>query len=503
MNYPYWDAGMGYGFLMALISILHVFISHFAVGGGFYLVIVEMLARRQNNAPFLEYLRRLSKFFILLTLVTGALTGVGIWFIIGLLNPAATEALIHNFVWGWATEWSFFVIEIAAAILYYYGWECLSPRRHLILGWIYFGAAYVSLFVINGIVSFMLTPGAWLRTGNFWDGLFNPTFWPSLILRSGVSILLAGLFAQVVAPGEWEARLKSRLVRLNASWGLAGLLIALPAFYWYWLAIPASVREKAVQLLPTPMLAIHRSIIFASLLLALLILIGMFPKLCGRPVALFLLIVGMGWFGSFEWFRESIRKPYVIHGYMYGTGIAVAEGAAIKAKGILANLPFRSGNDGRDIFRRACGSCHTLRGYKGLGQHFDGMDIPFIASFIKGAHSALGNMPEFLGTDQERQQLAEYLASETDRRTVAQIYHLEGTALGRKVFALRCGICHQLGGFRDPSAAFAGADYDSLNALLDAAESFSPRMPAFTGDSAERKALVDFLLQKIRNGGDR
>jgi hypothetical protein len=33
MIYPHWDAGIGYGFLMALISILHVFISHFAVGG--------------------------------------------------------------------------------------------------------------------------------------------------------------------------------------------------------------------------------------------------------------------------------------------------------------------------------------------------------------------------------------------------------------------------------------------------------------------------------------
>ena len=31
MNYPFWDVGIGYGVLMAVISIVHVFVSHFAV----------------------------------------------------------------------------------------------------------------------------------------------------------------------------------------------------------------------------------------------------------------------------------------------------------------------------------------------------------------------------------------------------------------------------------------------------------------------------------------
>ena len=107
---------------------------------------------------------------MLTTLVAGALTGVGIWFVIGLLNPAATELLIHHFVWGWAIEWTFFVLEILAAILYYSGWKRLSPRAHLALGWVYFAAAWLSLAVINGILSFMLTPGRWLETRSFWDG---------------------------------------------------------------------------------------------------------------------------------------------------------------------------------------------------------------------------------------------------------------------------------------------------------------------------------------------
>src|ERR1019366_9052198 len=113
---------------------------------------------------------KLSRFFVLVTLVAGTLTGVGIWFIIGLLNPAATEALIHNYVWGWATEWTFFVVEITAALIYYYGWKTMAPAAHATVGWIYFIFAWLSLVIINGIITFMLTPGRWLVTGDFWDG---------------------------------------------------------------------------------------------------------------------------------------------------------------------------------------------------------------------------------------------------------------------------------------------------------------------------------------------
>ena len=145
MIYPFWDVTTGYGILMATIAIIHVFISHFAIGGGLYLVVTEQMARRHNDEPLLAFLQKLTKFFVLVTIVAGVLTGVGIWFIIGLLNPLATEALIHNYVWGWATEWTFFIGEIAAALIYYYGWNKMAAQAHLIIGWIYFIVAWLSL----------------------------------------------------------------------------------------------------------------------------------------------------------------------------------------------------------------------------------------------------------------------------------------------------------------------------------------------------------------------
>jgi cytochrome d ubiquinol oxidase subunit I len=79
------------------------------------------LARRAQDA--LEV-------FLILTGVFGAVTGVGIWFAIGLASPESTSALIHNFVFGWAMEWCFFIVEIATAIVYYYTWDRIPAEQH-------------------------------------------------------------------------------------------------------------------------------------------------------------------------------------------------------------------------------------------------------------------------------------------------------------------------------------------------------------------------------------
>ena len=63
MNYPHWQLAIPGGMLIALVAVLHVFISHFAVGGGFFLVVTESLARRQNDAALLKYCRRHSSVF--------------------------------------------------------------------------------------------------------------------------------------------------------------------------------------------------------------------------------------------------------------------------------------------------------------------------------------------------------------------------------------------------------------------------------------------------------
>jgi hypothetical protein len=47
MNYPVWELqAAGGGLLIALVAVIHVYIAHFAVGGGLLLVLTEIKARR-------------------------------------------------------------------------------------------------------------------------------------------------------------------------------------------------------------------------------------------------------------------------------------------------------------------------------------------------------------------------------------------------------------------------------------------------------------------------
>ena len=172
MNYPFWNVPhIGSGWVIGIIAIFQILISHFAVGGGLYLPMAEQRALRGGRRDWLETIRGHSKFFLILTGVFGTVSGVGIWFAIGLAHPEATSTLIHNFVFGWAIEWVFFMIELSTSAVYYYTWGRISNELHLKVGYVYAAASFLTLLIINGILTFMLTPGeSWLAVAGILSG---------------------------------------------------------------------------------------------------------------------------------------------------------------------------------------------------------------------------------------------------------------------------------------------------------------------------------------------
>ena len=321
MEYPYWQLStLAGGFWVAFISVIHVYVAQFAVGGGLFLPLVEMRAARENNPFMLAYVKKHAKFFLLLTMVFGGVSGVGIWFIIALLNPAATSLLIHTFVFAWAAEWVFFLVEIVALFLYAYTFGRMAAGSHQLLGWIYFGAAWMSLFLINGVIDFMLTPGTWPEDRNFWSGFFNPTFWPALSFRTFFALIIAGLFGLMTAAWIREERLRTRMVRFCALWLLAPLAFFVASAWWYKAALPPEVQEMIFRRMPEMRAILDRFLLGAPVLLfGGLLLVLRLPATLARTLAVLLLLIGQLYMGLFEFIREGGRRPYIIRDVLYST----------------------------------------------------------------------------------------------------------------------------------------------------------------------------------------
>ncbi len=493
MIYPVWEPCLSNSLLIAIVAILHVFVSHFAIGGGLYLVLAEIWSRKKDDEQHKAYLIKHSKFFALTTLVFGAVTGVGIWVTIGLIHPTGTKWLINNFVWGWATEWVLFFVEIAAALMYYYGWQKLKPSTHIAIGWIYFIAAWLSLVVINGILTFMLTPGEWLVSGNFWDGFFNPTFIPSTLFRTCIAVILAGLFANLSVSKEKNVKLKIRIMRRNGVFILIPLLLSIPLGIWHYNAIPeaitANILPGSVPEITTQVMIVAAGLLFLLTLISNII----FPRHTGYVSALVLMFCGLMAMGGFEWSREALRKPYIIYDFLYSNNLLTTSEVSLPGDTPL-EIAYTTGDRGRDVYLSQCRSCHTLEGYKPLAKKLAGVEEEHIVNIIPRLQHFTGKMPPFMGNEEDAAGLATYLHAKALPDPIAVHERLTDVEKAKIAFDRRCAGCHTMTGHRPLADTFEGLDVVEAEEIILALEDLADEMPPFTGNEEELRLIILHLM---------
>jgi cytochrome bd-type quinol oxidase subunit 1 len=441
MHYPWWYVPQATSpMLIALISVVHVLVSHYAVGGGLFLAVETGYAYRTGDRDYLGYLRRHARFFILLTVVFGAITGAGIWWTIGLASPLATEMLIRTFVFGWAMEYVFFILEITAAFIFYYCWGRLKPKIHLTMAWIYAFAAWMSLVLITGITGFMLHPGAWLaERNNFWLAWLNPQCIPQIIARTGGALMLTSLYVYVHSSLMRDSRLHDLIQRRSTRPALLGaILITVGGAGWL-----AFLPESAKAVLTSAaVLNVFIAELFAmTAVVFVLLYIGPYrnPGSLSPVASLALMIFGLGAFSMGEFVRESVRKPYVIYNVVLGNQVLPEEVATLRQTGYLqggvwtrayvaAKYP-QAVSQGRIdrqallrlppadrqrlgsvIFQHHCNDCHAIdQGYSAVGPLLRGHTRPMILHLIENLDQGHFFMPPWAGTPEEAQLLTDYL----------------------------------------------------------------------------------------------
>lgn len=493
MDYPIWDLAMGGGMLMALVAIPHVIVAHFAVGGGLLIAVTETLGVKRNDPELRELAKRSSLVLILVSTVFGAISGVGIWVVAGLISPGAISSLIHNYVWGWAIEWVFFILEIVAALVYYGTWGKISKKAHMMVGWLYFVGAYGSLVVINGIITYQLTPGKWLETHAFWDGFFNPTYWPATLLRTGIALMMAAAF--MIFPASKSKEASERLVRFIGKWFVGGALVSYAGYRWWEAQIGQTTQALFLGQDPTlPTLAATRSLTLWSLALALIfgiVFLIVWPRTVKKIIpGIVVMALAFSFFGGYERLREGCRKPFLIHSHQFSNGLLIEDIERINAEGCQAFtgwVTIEGADDpvvvGRQIFKIQCSACHTLDGYQSITGA-----LPTMSEML----AVVGDDPPGSGadayevscaschSDTAHKEMVEYMPSADEMREAPEM-----------VTDLLSGmIIANLELLRDMGQAYSEAD---RTVQFDTQTTDYPMMPPFVGNDDDIETLAAYL----------
>lgn len=418
--YPIHDFGpLMKGMVIGGMGVLHVFLAQFAIGGGWLMCYLQWRAWRRHDLLARCFLASYFRVLVLVSFVLGAVSGVGMWLTAVQVSPRTIGEMVDEFHWIWAVEWTFFCVEVVAGYAYYRCHERLSDRARLQLLVVYSCAAWASLFWINGILSWMLTPGSWVRSGSVWQGFFNASFWPSLVYRTLVSWTLGGLAAiavvHTISPLELDQR--RRLVR---TCGLVlAPMVAMPIIgLWYLGAIPEDSRGWVLGGSPAMTMALAGAV-FASTLLGLYVALGLLWRrlYVNFATAILLLALALGATGAGELVREGVRKPYTIRQTLYANSLTPADVLRMRRRGAVADDPYPVRGSfphprlaaGAKIFRLLCSVCHTIDGANGV-VHLTATwhDDQLRMNLAKLQHTK-SFMPPFAGTAEDLEALVQFL----------------------------------------------------------------------------------------------
>ncbi|MDR0869348.1 MAG: cytochrome ubiquinol oxidase subunit I [Planctomycetaceae bacterium] len=421
MHYPWWYVPvLTAPMLIAVIAVIHVVVSHYAVGGGILLALENQFAVKTGSTAYRDYLHQHARFFVLLTVAFGAITGVGIWWTIALTSPLATEFLIRTFVFGWAIEWVFFIVEIVAAFIMYYCWTKMPPRTHVKITWIYALAAWISLVLITGITAFMLDSRSLFSGGTyssgivpeFWHAFFNVQFLPQMLTRTGGALLLAALY--VFLHCSWvfrntQSEMPGIVIKRMTKYIIAGTIFVVIGVVWGGLTLRLGVwliieRSVLTNILITVFFG-------ASALVLLGSLFGLFaPKQINIAFAGCLFIFGITALGSAEFMREAIRKPWIVDGYVLGNQIYADEIEERQANGFIQPSNWLNNDGGGTVFMYHCNNCHALNhGVSAVAPLLAGENKNDIKDKIRKLNQPIASMPPWCGTEAELEALADFL----------------------------------------------------------------------------------------------
>ncbi len=209
--------------MQALSFAVHIPLVCFGVAFPAMVIFMEWLGYRTGKPHYTEIARRWSKVMITL-FAAGVVTGTLLSFELGILWPGFMSEFGDVFGLAFGLEGFSFFIEAIFIAIYVYGWDRLSPKRHMLTGIPVMVTGFTGSWMVIAVNAWMNNPSGFdVVAGEVtniapWSALFgNGHLWPQLIhmylaAYIVVGFLLAGAYAFAWLRGRRGAYFRTAMV---------------------------------------------------------------------------------------------------------------------------------------------------------------------------------------------------------------------------------------------------------------------------------------------------
>ncbi|MDQ2622150.1 MAG: cytochrome ubiquinol oxidase subunit I [Actinomycetota bacterium] len=220
--------------MQALSFAVHIPLVCFGIAFPALVVFMEWLGLRTGRPHFTVIARRWSKVMITL-FAAGVVTGTLLSFELGLLWPGFMASFADVFGLAFGLEGFSFFVEAIFIAIYVYGWDRMSPRRHLLVGVPVIAAGFTGSMMVIAVNAWMNNPSGFTLAGEEvvdvrpWEALFgNGHLWPQLIHMYLAAWIVVGFLLAGVYGYRWLKGNRTTYVRTAMVVPLAVACVAAP-----------------------------------------------------------------------------------------------------------------------------------------------------------------------------------------------------------------------------------------------------------------------------------
>ncbi len=182
------------------IALFHTAVASLAIGFAFVVTVFQIVAYVRRDRGYDLLAKRIQLFHVCMYNI-GTINAIGLVFLLSGLYPQFWSQIFTNFFWTMIVEELCFFLLATTLTLHYFFWDRLwgHKKLHILLGSLLTPLFLFQVYYINGMSSFMMTPGVAEGQVSQWSGTLGITGWSMKLFYNPTLLMLTfhRIFANV------------------------------------------------------------------------------------------------------------------------------------------------------------------------------------------------------------------------------------------------------------------------------------------------------------------